>query len=575
MNTRTTPLALALALAIGSTAAWADAPLRVEGERAVSAKAEPAPAWVMPDIDASQRAMVILPALPVEKIRPVQRRNERAGAISTQIGVARENDVALRPALKWTAAPGGQVARIDVRSTDALALRVGLDVSTLPAGATLRFAGDLQPAHVLEVPLSQARAQLSEGLYWSPVTDGDLQSIEIFVPAGQSTKDASLGLPMVSHLLTNSLEGFNLAKGIGTSGACNVNVICRVGALGQGYVNAKDAVARMVFSEGGSSFTCTGTLLNDTDTSTQVPYFYSADHCISNQTVASTLNTFWNFESTSCGSNIQATTTQRTGGATYLYSSSSTDALLLRLNEAPPASAFFAGWDANALGNGSAVVAIHHPDADLKKSSLGQKKDQDSEVHYVGWSSGTTEGGSSGSGLFTGDANGYFLRGGLWGGTASCANSGTIGNTDNTDYYSRLDVVYPNIQQYLAAAPQGPGPSNGRDYTGAWYVPSEAGWGLTIYQYAPPANNQFVMFFIYDSTGKAQWFEMDGSWTGTDVRSGPVYASNAAPWSTTFNPGNRSFTAAGNATITYTSASTATVQFTINGVTRSASLQKL
>ena len=78
---------------------------------------------------------------------------------------------------------------------------------------------------------------------------------------------------------------------------------------------------------------------------------------------------------------------------------------------------------------------------------------------------------------------------------------------------------------------------------------------------------------IYDNTGKAQWFEMDGSWTATDVRSGPVLASSAAPWSTTFNPANRSFTPVGNATITYTSATTANVQFTINGVTRNAAIQ--
>ncbi|WP_374602099.1 serine protease [Arenimonas sp.] len=574
MNSRT-PLALALALAMGSTAAWAEAPLRVEGERALATKVESSPAWVMPELAESQRAVVTLPALPAEKIRPVQRRNERSDAISTQIGVARENDVAPRPALKWLPAAGGQVARLDVRSTDALAMRVGLDISALPDNATLRFAGDLAPDQLLEVSVAQAKSQLADGVYWSPVTDGELQSIEIFVPAGVAVKDLAVGLPTISHLLTNSFERFNLAKGIGTSGACNVNAICRVGTLGQGYVNAKDAVARMVFTEGGQSFTCTGTLLNDTAAGTQIPYFYSADHCISTQTVASTLNTFWNFESTSCGSNVQAATVQRSGGATYLYSSGTTDALLLRLNDAPPAGAYFAGWDANPLANNANVVAIHHPDSDLKKSSLGQKKGEDAEVHYVGWSSGTTEGGSSGSGLFVEAGGAYLLRGGLWGGTASCANSGTVSNPDNSDYYSRLDVVYPNIQQYLSPAAQGNGPSAGRDYTGAWYVPSESGWGMTVYQYAAPTYNQFVLFFIYDGTGKAQWFELDSTWTATDVRSGTVYASNAAPWTTTYNPANRAFTAAGNASITYTSATTANLQLTVNGVTRNVALQKL
>ena len=124
-------------------------------------------------------------------------------------------------------------------------------------------------------------------------------------------------------------------------------------------------------------------------------------------------------------------------------------------------------------------------------------------------------------------------------GSASCANSGSLANTQNRDYYSRLDVVWPQVQSYLAPTPQSFGPTPGRDYTGAWYNPNESGWGLTVYQYAGPAYNTFVMFFIYDQTGKAQWFELDATWTGTDVRSGTVYASNAAPWSTSFNPANQ------------------------------------
>ena len=49
--------------------------------------------------------------------------------------------------------------------------------------------------------------------------------------------------------------------------------------------------------------------------------------------------------------------------------------------------------------------------------------------------------GSSGSGLFTRNVDGdYELRGGLYGGLASCANSGSVGNAQNRDFYSRLDV---------------------------------------------------------------------------------------------------------------------------------------
>ncbi len=61
------------------------------------------------------------------------------------------------------------------------------------------------------------------------------------------------------------------------------------------------------------------------------------------------------------------------------------------------------------------------------------------------WSDGTTETGSSGSGLFTFlQAGGYYeLRGGLFGGDASCANRAGV------DYYSRLDNMLPVTRQYL------------------------------------------------------------------------------------------------------------------------------
>ncbi|OHE81520.1 MAG: hypothetical protein A2X76_02450 [Lysobacterales bacterium GWF1_69_6] len=575
MNARTT-LSAALLLALGLAAGGAFAaspPTAMGGEPAITTKAEPVVTWAMAEFPQGMAATHVMAELDPKRILEVQAHNARGGNVPTQIGVNRAVQAPLQ-ALKWVAAPGGSVARVEITSPDALGMRVGLDVSGLPAGVELRFAGDLLPDRIARVPVEQAKSQLSNGVYWSPMTDGATQVIEVFAPAGMPTAGLTLAAPQVSHLLTNTIEQFSLTKAIGDSGTCNVDTKCREAALGQDFINAKNAVARMVFTKTGDSYTCTGTLLNDTDGNTQVPYFWTANHCIGNQTVASTLQTFWGFEATVCGGSTAAANTARSGGAAYLYSEVNTDAALLRLNDTPPAGAYYAGWDANPLAAGASVLAIHHPSGDLKKSSLGNQISQDSYNIEVGWTSGTTEGGSSGSGLFT-LGNGYQLRGGLYGGDATCANSGNLGNSLNRDYYSRLDVVWPQVQSYLAPTPQSFGPSAGRDYTGAWYNPAEAGWGLTVYQYAPPANNLFVMFFIYDQTGKAQWFEFDGTWTATDVRSGNMLQSTAGAWGPTYNPALRQFTVAGNATLTFTSATTANVTFTVNGATRTIALQKL
>jgi lysyl endopeptidase len=387
-----------------------------------------------------------------------------------QIGIARqaasEASAADLPPLRWTRrADGSSVARIELVSPLAYGIRAGLDVSQLDPRAELRFAGSARPDVVLAlVTGAQARAHRGDdGLYWTPATDGESQLIELWLPASASPADVRLRAPRLSHLMTNALHDFKILKNIGASGSCNIDTVCRVGQLGQAFVSAKAAVARMIFVLDGGSYYCTGTLLNDTDAGTQVPWFHTAHHCISTQSSAITLNTYWNFESTACDVDSPANYTMLNGGADYLYSSGDTDGALLRLRDPAPAGATFAGWDAGPLAASGDVTAIHHPAGDLKKVSLGRHRpDGSDEVsHAVGWLQGTTEGGSSGSGLFTVGSDGYFLRGGLHGGDASCGNTGSLANAGNIDWYSRFDVDFPNIRSYLAPAPAAPRRRNG------------------------------------------------------------------------------------------------------------------
>jgi hypothetical protein len=173
------------------------------------------------------------------------------------------------------------------------------------------------------------------------------------------------------------------------------------------------------------------------------------------QTVANTLNTFWNYEATTCGGLTSTQQTQLNGGAAYLYSTNNTDGMLLRLNSAAPSFAYFAGWNATPIANGTDVLALHHPAGDAKMASLGQSISIDGTETTVGWTSGTTEGGSSGSGLFTLGPRGYVLRGGLFGGSASCSNSGSLATASNRDYYSRFDVDFSTMKTWLEPQPAG------------------------------------------------------------------------------------------------------------------------
>lgn len=518
--------------------------------------------------------------LALERIADVQKRNRiNANFKAVQVGIGRltqtdgqRNEL---PALKWQVTKNGKVARLEVASPDALSTRVGLRIGVLDNRAELRFYGSGNPTKIEAVARAVDAKRLVDenNLYWTPVTEGDKQTIEIWMPLAAPARDVRLDVDSVMHQLVSPRDNMNLAKAFGDSDTCEVNVVCSVASLGQNFVNAKNSVARMVFTKSGQGYTCTGTLLNDNVAATQIPYFYTANHCISTQTVANTLVTYWNDESATCATSAQPSPTQVTGGATLRYTQSGggvgsdtgTDATFLQLAGTPPAGAFFAGWDSSALANGTAMTAIHHPAGDMKKVSQGSKYQSGNNTHYMTWAVGTTEGGSSGSGVFSYDANGYYLRGGLFGGSASCANSGGSTASGNSDIYSRFDVVYPNLTAWLTPAPT-VGPTV--NHTGPWYNPAESGWGLTWYDNYPNGNQWFGLMFIYNGTGAADWYEFAGNWTGANVHSGTLNHNSGPNFGTSFNPGQVVRTAVGTYTLTFTSATTATLTFTANGVTR-------
>lgn len=347
------------------------------------------------------------------------------------------------------------VLRVTVGSISASSLRVALDLATLPLDAIVSVRGsDDFTRLVVAGKVRDLRKLATQQGYWTPATQGELQYIEVAIPTSSSIASPKLGVNSLSHITVklsqiNSLR-LDVAK-VGESSSCEINVVCQSTSdipLG----DSAKAVARMIFTTTTGSFLCTGTALNDNSGTFNAPYFYSANHCISSQAVASTLNTFWFYDSPTCPNGTTVGSfVQRTGGAIYVFSDATSDASLLRLNDPLPGGAALGGWDAGVLADGVAITGIHHPAGDVKKVSRGQTKSAGciASRSCVGWSQGTTEGGSSGSGLFTLVSGGYYLRGGLYGGSASCANSGTVSNTANTDQYSRFSAVYASIAPYL------------------------------------------------------------------------------------------------------------------------------
>jgi lysyl endopeptidase len=485
--------------------------------------------------------------------------------------------------LSWTAVSGGFAAQVALQSPSAGAMRMSLDLAGVPEAVEMVFFGSDDPARLVG-PMRVGAIKDRSAPWWSPLTDGDTQTVELFVPGAFDPRVMNLRIAGASHVFTtvaSHFEKFTQTPGqIGSSGSCNVDIKCSPLVSQQAFLNVRNSVAEMVFTDvtltRPITYLCTGQLLNDTDSSTQIPWFYGANHCFENeslpdktaaqmQAVANTLNTFWFFEAVSCGSRATPPYSQLINGATYIYNNPGADSLFLRLSDTPPVGAFFAGWDANLVPVGSSIVVIHHPSGDLKKVSQGSvirysppqpdipggASSTFSEVQY---NSGTTEGGSSGSGLYTFDGTQYRLRGALYGGGAACDA------LTDSDWYSQFDKVYPSLAKYLGSA------AALVDYSDTWWNPNESGMGLNIVQHA--SRTIFAMWFNYDANGSPRWFAITGgTWTSATTFTAPMYqTSGPAASETTFNPARVKVTPVGSATITFTDANNGTLAYTLNGV---------
>ncbi len=178
---------------------------------------------------------------------------------------------------------------------------------------------------------------------------------------------------------------------------CQLDVMCQ-----SVNVTARQATGQMSFVSGGNNLTCTGTLLNDLDNETAVPYFLTAFHCLSTQTEVNTLQVTWFFQNTSCGSGVIGPTQVSPGGTLLVTNNtaSGNDMTFIRLSTAP-AGIPLAGWTTASLASGH---GIHHPAGTFKRatwftSGSGICADPN-DYDYYELTSGAIQGGSSGSGIF-------------------------------------------------------------------------------------------------------------------------------------------------------------------------------
>jgi lysyl endopeptidase len=389
--------------------------------------------------------------------------------VPLQIGVGRDvpaaqQKVALE-SLSWQLlADGRRAATVSLNVAGAVGMRIGYRVTGPVSGMNVRFAQAGNDTVHRGAPLDSKNRQ------WSPTIEGDSGVMEIVLDANVQPSAFTLSVEKVSQLAMTGgdLKGASSRSpalcpsenqsGIGCAGSCNIDLACVINPRAA-LLDAARATMRYTFikDNDGRAFLCTGTLINS-NASPRRPYIFTAAHCVNSQTEAASMETYWFFDAIACN-NFSVPPFQRlTTGASLRESDENMDVSLVEMNDSPPNGAVFASWDATIVPRSAIVVGLHHAAGDLKLFSEGTTRgygpssfENDSFIR-VGWTpgKGTTEQGSSGSGIFTYNENCgggvacYQLRGGLQGGAASCSNTAGI------DRYSRMDLLFTRLAPYLS-----------------------------------------------------------------------------------------------------------------------------
>lgn len=350
----------------------------------------------------------------------------------------------------WMETPSGDLLwrlGIKVPGAKALGLYFSEEVS-IPEGGKLHAYNHKRSQYV------GAYTSNTPGFKAMEMIEGDLITLEYLMPAG-ATQMPTIQLESVAYFyrgVEDRIAFFRdgtleVTSGDRLHGSCQVDVAC---SEISGWEEQRDAAVHYSFSDGGGTYVCSGSVINNTNFDC-TPFILSANHCGEPTSSGDFSGNVWyfNYQRPTC---VPGNTAKYTGalsetmsGGTFRASSAwgdypasasfnvdGSDFFLVEMTSDIPDSygAYFAGWNRGTGVSGSGV-GIHHPAGDEKKVSTYTDATY-STTYNTGWSGahwgvewapttnghGVTEGGSSGSPLF--DASGRIV-GHLSGGSSFCS----------------------------------------------------------------------------------------------------------------------------------------------------------
>jgi len=319
-----------------------------------------------------------------------------------------------RPSRQGSPLAGGSLAATDdggfvwattVSSQGAAGLRVRLAGLTLPKNAELYVYGSNGEAF----GPYRGRGPDGDGSLWTPAifaSEVTIQVRQLGTATMAERRKLSFRISAVGHIAPqHPVSGEEAGTPFCGNPMCILDASCLTNSA---VTQARNAVAQLQWISGPFLYTCTGGLVADTDTSTQIPYLLTANHCVSRGKDAKNLEAFFFYRTSSCGDTCPSSSGfPRTLGSTIKATGSAGDFTLLQLNQTPPAGSVMLGWNNNAVAftSGVDLYRISHPN--FGAQTYSHHRVDASAVTCTQWPrgqriysrdiDGATDGGSSGS----------------------------------------------------------------------------------------------------------------------------------------------------------------------------------
>jgi len=340
----------------------------------------------------------------------------------------------------WQSVNGDEVWRLQIKGADALHVNLGFNNIYLPESATL-YIIESKTGEILKQ--YSAKDNKPHGQLWTPLFNSNDLYLELNI--------ASIDREQLQLELLQAGQGtkaFTPDTFNTKSGSCNIDVVCPEGV---GWENEISAVAKYLISDSTGTFSCTGTLMNNSR-GDRMPLFLTAAHCLVSDTTVASMVFYWNYETSVCDDVPDGSLEQFQTGATLISRwdnlDTGSDFALVKLDDMPSSTfnVFYSGWD-NRDQSYTGSRVIHHPlgtvNATHSEKRISVENDaltittfdgteEDLAATYLrvsAWDNGTTEGGSSGAGLWNMD---HRLIATLSGGSASCSS------LEESDGFGRL-----------------------------------------------------------------------------------------------------------------------------------------